>query len=92
MILLFSLGSKAAGGIPPFLGIGSRQADADPVLVDLESQTALFIIAGLSAQLRILGSVLPQPFLQIRIIGVNLGGIIGCVKTDLGDFLLLFHA
>ena len=52
---------KSAGGVPAFLGIGSRQADADSMLVDLEAQAALLVIVGLPAQSWVLGGVCTQP-------------------------------
>ena len=45
------------------IGVGCRQPDADPALVDLEAQTALAVIIGLLAQLRVFLCVLPQPLL-----------------------------
>lgn len=35
-----------AGGSLPLRGIGSSEADADAVLIDLEPQAALFVILG----------------------------------------------
>ena len=43
------------------IGIGCCQADADSAFVDLEPQTALFVIVGLLAQFRELGCVFKQP-------------------------------
>ena len=42
------------------IGVGCRQPDADPALVDLEPQAALPIIIGLPAQLRVFFCELPQ--------------------------------
>ena len=39
------------------LGVGCRQSDTDPALVDLEAQTALLVIIGLLAQFREFGCV-----------------------------------
>ena len=45
------------------LGVGCRQSDTDPALVNLEPQAALAIIVSLLAQFRVCGCVLPQPLL-----------------------------
>ena len=45
------------------IGVGCRQPDADPALVDLKAQTALLIIGGLRTQFRVFGCILPQPLL-----------------------------
>jgi len=45
------------------IGVGCRQPDADPALVDLEAQAALPIIVSLLAQFRVFGCTLPQPLL-----------------------------
>ena len=41
------------------LGVGCRQSDTDPALVDLEPQAALTVIVSLLAQLRVFGCVFP---------------------------------
>ena len=45
------------------IGVGCRQPDADPALVDLEPQPALAVIVGLLTQFRVFGCILPQPLL-----------------------------
>ena len=45
------------------IGVGCRQSDTDPALVNLEPQAALTIIVSLLAQFREFGCVLPQPLL-----------------------------
>jgi len=55
--------SQLACRLAAVIGVGCRQPDADPALVDLEAQAALPIIVSLLAQFRVFGCILPQPLL-----------------------------
>ena len=58
------------------------------LLVDLEPQTALFIILGELAQLRVFFGIREKSFLQVSIVGINFSKVIVFVKVELGDLLL----
>ena len=63
------------------------QTDGKTLAVDLEGQTALFIIVGLPAQIGMLCCILCQPLFERGIVCLDFNGFAGFVKIDAGRFL-----
>ena len=81
-----SLG-KLACCVTALVGIRCGQTDSKSSAVDLESQTALFVIVGLLAQIGICRRILCQPLFERGIMRLNFDGFAGFVKIDAGRFL-----
>lgn len=62
------------------------QTDGKTLAVDLEGQTALFIIVGLPAQIGMLCCILCQPLFERGIVCLDFNGFAGFVKIDAGRF------
>ena len=69
------------------VGIRRGQTDGKTLAVDLEGQTALFIIVGLPAQIGMFCCILCQPLFERGIVRLNFDGFAGFVKIDAGRFL-----
>ena len=66
--------------LAPVIAVRRCQANTDPALIDLEPQTALSIVIGQLAQLRVFLCVVTQPLLQLGVVGVDLRkGVFGIV-------------
>ena len=63
------------------------QSDSEAPAVNLKGQTALFVIVGLPAQIRICRRILCQPLFERGIMRLNFDGFAGFVKIDAGRFL-----
>ena len=81
-----SLG-KLSCCLPTLVGIRRSQTNSKSPAVDLEGQTALFIIVGLPAQIGICRRILCQPLFERGIMRLNFDGLAGFVKIDAGRFL-----
>ena len=58
------------------------------MLIDLEPQTALFVILGKPAQLWVFLGIREKSFFQVSIVGINFSKVIVFVEVELGDLLL----
>ena len=58
------------------------------MLINLEPQTALLVILGKLAQLRVLFGISQQALLQVSIVGINFSKDIVFVEINLSDLLL----
>lgn len=81
--------SKLACCVTALVGIRRGQTDSKAPAVDLEGQTALFVIVGLPAQVGMLCRVLCQPLFERGIVRLDFDGFAGFVKIDAGRFLPL---
>ena len=81
--------SKFACCVTALVGIRRGQTDSKAPAVDLEGQTALFVIVGLPAQVGMLCRVLCQPLFERGIVRLDFDGFAGFVKIDAGRFLPL---
>ena len=68
------------------------QTDSKTLAVDLEGQTALFIIVDLPAQIGMLCCILCQPLFECGIVRLDFNGFAGFVKIDTGRFLPLVQS
>jgi len=78
---------KFACRVSSLIRIRCGQTDSEAPAVDLEGQTALFVIVGLPAQVGIRRCVLCQPLFERGIMCLNFNGFAGFVKVDAGRFL-----
>ena len=81
--------SKFTCRLSALIRIRSGQSDSEALAVDLEGQTALFIIVGLPAQIGMLCCILCQPLLERSIMRLDFDAFAGFIKINAGRFLPL---
>ena len=79
--------SKLACCVTALIRIRSGQSDSEAPAVNLEGQTALFVIVGLPAQIGICRRILCQTLFERGIVRLDFNGFAGFVKIDAGRFL-----
>ena len=59
------------------------------MLINLEAQTAVFVIFGELAEVGIGGGVGGQAFFELGVVGIDFGGAVVFVEIQFGDFSFL---
>ena len=73
-----------------FLAIWGGQPKAQPPFLDLKGQSALFIIVGLAAALRVLCRKCRQPLFEIGVVGLDFNDEKSRIVPMLPNFFEIF--
>ena len=73
-----------------FFTIWRGQPDANPVLIDLKPQAAVFVVLDQLAEVGIGGGIGGQALFELGVVGIDFGSAVVFVEIQFGDFSLLF--